>query len=95
MFLASSKRSTLLAKHVQNQNPSSSINLIPLCPTRWIERHDSILRFTELLVIVGIFLKEIAHDSETDFEISNKASTLHSALCSAKFICTIYIMERV
>ena len=95
VFLLSAKRSDLLAKNMLKDSAIQASKLIPLFETRWVKRHDCILRFRELLIPVSNLLDEIAHDRDTDSKISSKAVTLNVAICTAKFICTILIMERV
>ena len=95
LFLLSAKRSDLLAKNVLKDSAIQASKLICLCQTLWVERHDCILIFRELSIPVSNSLDEIAHDRDTDCENSSKAVTLNVAICTAKFICTILIMERV
>ena len=62
--------------------------LVQLCPTRWIERHDSVLVFVEFLPILGVFLEEEAHGD-------SKAGLLLNTLREPRFLAGLVVAEAV
>ena len=51
----------ILRNFVQMETATSSrkCKLIPLCETRWVERHDSVVTFVELLPAIYKTLDEL------------------------------------
>ncbi len=63
--------------------------MLGLCETRWVERHDAIIRFVDLLDSIVKTLEnidEIASDRET----KNKANILLKSVCSVDFLASIH-----
>ncbi|CAI6359458.1 unnamed protein product [Macrosiphum euphorbiae] len=59
-FFNTPKRQIILKNQIQLLVPDiNKIKLVQLCPTRWIERHDSIIVFNQLLLPVVAALEEI------------------------------------
>lgn len=60
-FLNTPKRLDVLRESIRTVCPTSnSTRLIQMCPTRWIDRHDSVIVFVELLKAVIDCLEVIA-----------------------------------
>lgn len=80
-FNASAKRGVIF-----NQVSSGS-KLSSLCETRWVERHDSLIRFQDLLLPV---LETLTSISEwKDLQSSSAANSLINSLCSSEFIIAL------
>ncbi|CAG7732870.1 unnamed protein product, partial [Allacma fusca] len=58
-------------------------------PTRWVERHDSLMAFKELYPYILLALEDIQESEAGD--ISSKAMTLESALGRSEFIVALQI----
>jgi len=64
-----------------------------LCPTRWVERHDSILIFIEIFDSILEALEEICQ--WVDLETSSKAKRLLIALQEPEFVITTHIVANI
>ena len=64
-FLKSSPAMTAkLQKHVMDKFPAArSKRLKPLCPTRWVERHDTLVLFHDLLPAIAATLEEVSQSA--------------------------------
>ena len=60
--------------------------LITLSPTRWVQRHDAVIVFIEMLPIIAKFLL---------LEADSQAEILLSAIQSPKFVIGIKVSETV
>lgn len=59
-FFNTPKRQIILNNHIKILVPDvNRTRLVQLCPTRWVERHDSIIVFNQLLLPVVAALEEI------------------------------------
>ncbi|XP_054258899.1 uncharacterized protein LOC128983590 [Macrosteles quadrilineatus] len=67
-----------------NFTDSKKQRLKALCPTRWVERHESLITFKELIIPVVTVLETLS-DSKTP-EISSKAYMLSCAIKKSEFI---------
>lgn len=87
-FNMSAKRNMVLKQAVGHQ-------LINLCETRWVERHDSIIQFrvdfiqiVEALTLISMWL---------DTQTSSKATSILNSLCSSEFLismmCLVDILQ--
>uniref|UniRef100_A0A8C5QC55 52 kDa repressor of the inhibitor of the protein kinase n=1 Tax=Leptobrachium leishanense TaxID=445787 RepID=A0A8C5QC55_9ANUR len=79
-FNQSGKRNFILKKELGSQ-------LASLCETRWVERHDSLIRFRVGLVKVVSVLSAISQWKSSSS--SSTASTLIHSLCSAELIYSL------
>lgn len=79
-FNQSAKRHFILKQELGSQ-------LTSLCETRWVERHDSLIRFRDGLVKVVSALSAISQWKCSS--TSSTASTLIHSLCSAEFIFSL------
>ncbi|GFQ71587.1 DUF4371 domain-containing protein [Trichonephila clavata] len=83
LFRNHSNANKIFQETIQEHAPDSKKKrLLRLCDTRFIERHDSIIVFLELLECIVMALEEIAQRTWT---ISSTASTLHSASQKVNF----------
>ncbi|XP_077306272.1 52 kDa repressor of the inhibitor of the protein kinase-like [Lithobates pipiens] len=79
-FNQSAKRHFILKQELGSQ-------LTSLCETRWVERHDSLIRFRDGLVKVVSALSAISQWKCSS--TSSTASTLIHSLCSTEFIFSL------
>ena len=87
---ASAKRSECF-EHIQDaSNAEPTKKLRRLCETRWVERHDAVLRFKELYECIMTCLGEIA--SWADFEKAAKAEALCAAASKGSFVVAICVI---
>nr|CAI5849000.1 unnamed protein product [Callosobruchus analis] len=85
-FSMSSKRMTVLRKYNKS-------NLIKLCETRWVERHESIFRFCSSLESIVTSLIEISTWQETDS--SSKAERLYKSVLDSQFLFSIFSLSEI
>ncbi|XP_076030802.1 52 kDa repressor of the inhibitor of the protein kinase-like [Oratosquilla oratoria] len=62
--------------------------LVPLCPTRWVERHDAVLVFIEFLPLIAIFL-------EDEMKLDANAGLLLAAIRDPRFLVGLVVAETV
>jgi len=79
-FSASAKRTVVLRKYVGHQ-------LIGLCETRWIERHEGVMSFMQDIHNIIDALLEIT--SWKDLNTSGKAKSLATVLCDSEIIVSL------
>lgn len=79
-FSASAKRTVVLKKYVGHQ-------LIGLCETRWIERHEGVMSFMQDMHNIIDALLEIT--SWKDLNTSGKAKSLATVLCDSEIIVSL------
>ena len=65
--------------------------LIALCPARWVQRHDAVIIFKELYMVVCSLLQNFA--DRGDATVSAEALGLHSAVTKPVFIVTLCVAE--
>ena len=62
--------------------------LIKLCETRWVQRHDAVIRFLELFEVLIDTLNEIENSSK-DSETRCKAYQLRNSMLSFEIIVSL------
>jgi len=93
-FLNTPKRNTLLKQCVESLLPTSSHHrLKQMCPTRWVERHDSVHIFKQLMPAVHDCLAKIAE--WPDSESAARANQLLCSIRQAEFIVALCVTARV
>lgn len=93
-FFNTPKRQTVLQRSIHEVAPdSSATRLKQLCPTRWVERHDSIILFLELYEAVIDALEIIS--GWTDRDTASSANQLMCAIKQAEFVVTLHIVAKV
>ena len=79
VFLSrSAQRVSIFQDNVEREvlgSASSRQKLKPICATRWVERHDSIIIFVTLLPEVVSTLEELQQENK-QVEVATKAATL-------------------
>ena len=93
-FFNSPKRQNILTTSIQNIVPiSSHTKLKQLCPTRWVQRHDSVIIYLELQDAVIDALEKISN--WPDKNTSSSANQLHFVINNFEFQITIHIISTV
>lgn len=77
------KRSTALGKILGEQ-------LIQLCETRWVQRHDAVIQFAAKLSLIIKALKKISDWKNK--ETAGKATILIAAVCKFEFIVGLFCL---
>ena len=88
-YVKSSSIRTKKLENILNESYSDEIKrrrLVRLCPTRWVQRHDSIIVFIEMIPAVVQFLS---------LETTSDAAVLLSAVLSSQFVIGLKICESV
>jgi len=86
-FNSSAKRNFVLKNVLKNRT------LKTVCETRWIDRYDSIILFTNSFSDIIFALTKVSNWSES--ESATKAKMLISALENCQFILTIYTLTHI
>lgn len=71
------------------------INLLTYCDTRFIQRHDAILRFTDNFEAVHSALNHISESADMDAKTKARALSLISAISSSSFIVSLAVAHKV
>ena len=71
---------------------SSRQKLKPICATRWVERHDSIIIFVTLLPAVVSILEELQQENK-QVEVATKAATLLNSVRKCTFLIAALVMQ--
>lgn len=73
-----------ILKYIPGTNKTT---LISMCETRWVENHDTLLRFVEIYCPVLYSLEELEnhHNSDT----SSKSSQLLNAINKSEFVISL------
>jgi len=72
---------------------SSRQKLKPICATRWVERHDSIIIFVTLLPAVVSTLEELQQENK-QVEVAPKAATLLRSVQKCTFLIAALVMRQ-
>jgi len=106
-FAGSAKRSDILRKWIEKLVPASKrTKIAQLAPTRWVQRHETLVAFKELLPAVLAALKELNKDERDSaaYDLLNGLSTFSSVFSilvaekvasSLKFLATILQAEDI
>ena len=90
----SPKRKAVLKTAVRALYPSySKTTLVSLCNTRWVERHDAVVRFIELFEAVLQALNAL--EAEGDAHTSDKADQLLARMKNFEFVASALIVKFV
>lgn len=93
-FFNTPKRQQVLQHQVQLLFPESRRDRMKqMCPTRWIQRHDSVMVMVQLLKPVHSALQEIS--LWKDKESSSGAFVLLSALAQSQFVISLFSVEKL
>ncbi|KAG5888040.1 hypothetical protein JTB14_027834 [Gonioctena quinquepunctata] len=93
-FFNTPKKQQVLQHQVHSLLPESrSGKLKQMCPTRWIQRHDSVMIMVQLLKPVHAALQEISLWKDKDS--SAGAFVLLSALAQSQFIISLFSADEL
>ncbi|XP_025192735.1 52 kDa repressor of the inhibitor of the protein kinase-like [Melanaphis sacchari] len=90
----SPKRVDLFKKKINEILPSSkSVLLVKLCETRWVESHEAIIRFSDMLVPIVQFLEDMTVN--TDGNILSKCNGLLHSILTFEFILALEVAVEI
>jgi len=97
VFLSrSAQRVSIFQDNVEREVSGSAASrqkLKPICATRWVERHDSIIIFVTLLPAVVSTLEELQQENK-QVEVATKAATLFNSVQKCTFLTAALFMQR-
>lgn len=88
----SAKRVNMLNEIIDEQEAISATKrkkLKSLCATRWVERHDTLITFKELLPVIAIALQQLENDK--DSETSRNAMCYSSSIKRSDFLVCLWV----
>ena len=91
-FLRSSQRMQLFKQQVASHLPTANFStLIPLSETRWVERHDSVLRFLKMYIPIVNTLQELemSHNSSA----AQPAHQLVNVITKSQFVICLMVLS--
>lgn len=87
----SAHRVQALQQSIDTEVPTAKRQrLKPLCPTRWVERHDSIIIFLELFPAIVKTLEELQENPQ----VSSKATTILNSIEKCSFVIASLVIEK-
>jgi len=93
-FLNTPKRLEVLRSTIERLCPGAhATRLVQMCPTRWVQRHDSVIVFIELLKAVIDCLETISEWRDRDS--SSGASQLLSSVMQSQFLVSIHVVAKI
>lgn len=93
-FRHSAQRTALLKEKIQELLPvGNQKSLLSMCETRWVHKHEAIIRFREIYSAIMNALEELQfnHNKET----SQQAAQLLSTLRSSDFVMCLVVLQKV
>ncbi|XP_022177201.1 52 kDa repressor of the inhibitor of the protein kinase-like [Myzus persicae] len=93
-FRSSAQRSEVLRISIIETLPQARHStLVALCETRWVYKHESVLRFKELYPAIIVALEKL--ESLINKETAQKSCQLLSSIKDAKFVIPLIIIENI
>lgn len=93
-FRSSTQRSEVLRATIVETLPETRHNtLVALCETRWVYKHESVMRFKELYPAIIGALEKL--ESSINKETAQKSCQLLSAVKDPKFVIPLIIIENI
>ncbi|XP_060864369.1 52 kDa repressor of the inhibitor of the protein kinase-like [Metopolophium dirhodum] len=87
----SALRTQLLSEKITELFPhQKAVKAKKLCETRWVERHDGILHFLEILPAIIVTLDELSLRNHT----GSNAQSLSAAICKFEFLISLKILTK-
>lgn len=94
VFFKYPKRNNVLTESISSICPSSNVKRLKLlCPTRWVDRHDSILVFIDLFDAIIDSLTKVC--SWFDKDSSSEAYQLLCSIKQPEFILATFVLAKV
>ncbi|GBM10257.1 hypothetical protein AVEN_49980-1 [Araneus ventricosus] len=92
-FHMSAKRTEILKSVISDCCPEQKKKkLISLCETRWVERHDSVFLFKDILEPILLSLLKIEEESS---DSAPKAHALSSSISQFQFLVNLFVLSRM
>lgn len=88
-FTSSSKRTNVLKKHLKSSSRTFS-RLHKYCETRWVDRHEAIILFSEVLPDI-VKLLEVLMESKTGTNATGLLLHFTLDLCSFNFLVSFAV----
>ncbi|KAL4084918.1 hypothetical protein QTP88_027785 [Uroleucon formosanum] len=93
-FRSSAQHSEVLRISIIETLPQARHStLVELCETRWVYKHESVLRFKELYPAIIVALEKL--ESSINKETAQKSCQLLSSIKDAKFVIPLIIIENI
>jgi hypothetical protein len=94
-FRSSAKRTEHFKSTVSQEisTETTASTLAGLCETRWVEKHDAVMRFLDLYKPIVSSLEVLETDGNTD--TSTKASQLLNAVTKSDFVVSLCILKKL
>uniref|UniRef100_A0A2S2QIH3 Repressor of the inhibitor of the protein kinase n=1 Tax=Sipha flava TaxID=143950 RepID=A0A2S2QIH3_9HEMI len=93
-FRSSAQRSELLRTTIiETLSETRHTTLVALCETRWVYKHESVMRFKELYPAIIVALEKL--ESSINKETAQKSCQLLSTIKDAKFVIPLVIIENI
>jgi hypothetical protein len=93
-FLNTPKRMEVLKTSINSVCPSSNVTrLVQMCPTRWVDRHDSVIVFMELIKAVLDCLEVISVWPDKDS--SSGANQILNSVKQPEFLVALHVVGKV
>ena len=81
-----------LREHIEEETPNANHQRLKLlCPTRWVERHDSTIIFLELFPAIAKTLED--HQDDVS-QVSAKATTILNSIAKINFLVACCAIEK-
>lgn len=91
---ASPKRTAVLQSCIKSNFPSTKWEtLTAMCGTRWVENHNSLLKFKEIYKAIVETLENISES--TDIETSSKASSFLKSMLGSEFVVCLCLLANI
>nr|XP_042895669.1 52 kDa repressor of the inhibitor of the protein kinase-like [Parasteatoda tepidariorum] len=92
-FHKSAKRTEILKSTISDCCPEQKKKkLISLCETRWVDRHDSVFLFKDILEPIILSLLKIEEESS---DSAPKAHALGSSISQFQFLVNLFLLSRM
>lgn len=86
-------RSEVLKEFIKKHIPSTQQStLIKMCETRWVDRHESMLRFKDLYEVIAYALNYL--ENNHNLVTSQLAFQFSKSHCSSQFIIALYTYHK-
>lgn len=93
-FSHSAQRTAVLKDNIRGLLPTEhQKNLLALCETRWVHKHEAVIRFKEIYPAIVAALEKL--QSNHNKVTSNQAVQLINTLRSSNFVMSLVILQKV
>ena len=93
-FSLSPKRTSILKEYIKADLPQHiNKTLLSLCETRWVYKHNAVMRFKELFVAIVHALEKL--EDVDNYEVSNQAHQMIHSMLDGQFIISLFILDKI